>query len=65
MIPKNRLPNHPGQMLLKEFLEPAGITQKSFASQLGWTYATIRCTHFTAPKTNPPIEFEISAARVA
>ena len=41
MIPKNRLPTHPGQMLLKEFLEPAGITQKSFASQLGWTYARL------------------------
>jgi addiction module HigA family antidote len=41
MIPKNRLPTHPGQMLLKEFLEPAGITQKAFASQLGWTYARL------------------------
>ncbi len=26
MIPKKRPPTHPGQMLLKEFLEPMGIT---------------------------------------
>jgi len=34
MLPKNRPPTHPGEMLLKEFLEPAGITQKSFLSIL-------------------------------
>ncbi len=34
-IPKN--PFHPGQMLLEEFLEPAGISQADFAGQIGWT----------------------------
>ena len=34
-IPKN--PFHPGQMLLEEFLEPAGISQAAFAGQIGWT----------------------------
>lgn len=34
-IPKN--PFHPGQMLLEEFLEPAGISQATFAGQIGWT----------------------------
>ena len=34
-IPKN--PFHPGQMLLEEFLEPAGISQATFAGQRGWT----------------------------
>jgi addiction module HigA family antidote len=28
-------------MLLKEFLEPIGITQKEFAMHLGWTYARL------------------------
>ena len=28
-------------MLLKEFLEPMGITQKEFAEHLGWTYARL------------------------
>ena len=26
MLPKHRPPTHPGEMLLKEFLEPAGVT---------------------------------------
>ena len=33
--PKN--PFHPGEILLEEFLRPAGITQASFAKKLGWT----------------------------
>lgn len=41
MLPKNRAPTHPGEMLLKEFLEPNGITQKDFAAHLGWTYARL------------------------
>jgi addiction module HigA family antidote len=28
-------------MLQKEFLEPLGVTQKAFASHLGWTYARL------------------------
>jgi len=31
MLPKNRPPTHPGEMLLKEFLEPLDITQVEFA----------------------------------
>jgi addiction module HigA family antidote len=38
---KKQPPAHPGQMLLKEFLEPAGITQQQFADHLGWTYARL------------------------
>lgn len=41
MLPKKRPPTHPGQMLLKEFLEPMGITQKEFSNHLGWTYARL------------------------
>lgn len=41
MIPKRRAPTHPGEMLLKEFLEPMQITQKDFASHLGWTYTRL------------------------
>lgn len=28
-------------MLLKEFLEPLGVTQKTFARHLNWTYARL------------------------
>ncbi len=33
--PKN--PFHPGEILLEEFLQPAGITQSDFARKVGWT----------------------------
>lgn len=39
MIPINRQPTHPGEMLLKEFLEPMGVTQTEFCKHLGWSYA--------------------------
>jgi antitoxin HigA-1 len=38
-LPKN--PFHPGEILLEEFLEPAGITQTEFARKLGWTRARL------------------------
>ena len=38
MLPKNRPPTHPGEMLLKEFLEPLEITQLELARHLGWPY---------------------------
>lgn len=33
--PKN--PFHPGEILLEEFLVPAGITQSAFSEKVGWT----------------------------
>ena len=41
MLPKHRSPTHPGEMLLKEFLEPLGITQLELARHLGWPYARL------------------------
>ncbi len=35
MIPNNRLPTHPGEILLEEFLQPLAITQVAFASHIG------------------------------
>ena len=34
-------PIHPGEMLLEEFLSPAGISQRAFAKKLGWTIAKL------------------------
>lgn len=39
MRPPN--PIHPGQMLLQEFLAPAGLSQRTFAKRLGWTVAKL------------------------
>jgi addiction module HigA family antidote len=37
--PKN--PIHPGEILLEEFLRPAGETQSAFAVRVGWTRARL------------------------
>jgi len=34
-------PFHPGEILLEEFLEPAGISQAAFARTIGWTKARL------------------------
>jgi antitoxin HigA-1 len=39
MRPPN--PIHPGQMLREEFLDPAGLSQRTFAKRLGWTVAKL------------------------
>jgi len=35
MLPENRIPTHPGEILLEEFLNPLGISQVSFAAHIG------------------------------
>jgi addiction module HigA family antidote len=34
-------PFHPGEILLEEFLKPAGLTQAAFARTVGWTRARL------------------------
>ena len=34
MLPKNRIPTHPGEVLLEEFLRPMGVTQKALAEHI-------------------------------
>jgi addiction module HigA family antidote len=41
MLPTNREPTHPGEMLLKEFLAPLKLSQKSFSDHIGWTYTRL------------------------
>ena len=35
MIPENRIPTHPGEILLEEFLKPLELTQVALANHLG------------------------------
>jgi addiction module HigA family antidote len=35
MIPKNRMPTHPGEVLLHEFLAPMGLSQVGLARRMG------------------------------
>ncbi|MBV6628227.1 MAG: HigA family addiction module antidote protein [Rivularia sp. (in: Bacteria)] len=40
-IPKYRPPSHPGEILLKDFLEPMGITQRQLADAIHVPYQRI------------------------
>lgn len=35
MLPKHRIPTHPGEILLEEFLKPLKMTQVAFARHIG------------------------------
>jgi len=35
MLPENRIPTHPGEILLEEFLIPLGLSQVVFAEHIG------------------------------
>ncbi len=35
MLPKNRVPTHPGEVVREEFLRPAGLTQVGLAKHIG------------------------------
>jgi addiction module HigA family antidote len=37
MLPENRIPTHPGEILLEEFLKPLGMSQVAFAVHIGVT----------------------------
>ena len=40
-IPTNREPTHPGEMLLDEFLNPMGITQRELAEKIHVPYQRV------------------------
>ncbi|MGZ9166590.1 MAG: HigA family addiction module antitoxin [Anaerolineales bacterium] len=35
MLPENRIPTHPGEILLAEFLVPMNVSQVAFAAHIG------------------------------
>jgi addiction module HigA family antidote len=35
MIPENRIPTHPGEILSEEFLEPTGTTREELSMRIG------------------------------
>ena len=41
IVPKYRPPSHPGEILLKDFLDPMGITQRELADALYVPYQRI------------------------
>ncbi|MEB3287266.1 MAG: HigA family addiction module antitoxin [Vampirovibrionales bacterium] len=41
MLPKNRAPIHPGEILKYEFLDPLGLTLTAFAKHVNWPLAKV------------------------
>jgi addiction module HigA family antidote len=60
MQPAN--PIHPGEMLLEEFLLPAGRSRASFARKIGWTRA--RLNEFIKGKRGVTAEGALDLAEV-
>jgi len=40
-VPKSRTPTHPGEMLLEEFLNPMGLTQRELAAGIHVPYQRV------------------------
>ena len=40
-VPTNRTPTHPGDMLLEEFLQPMGLTQRQLADRIHVPYQRV------------------------
>jgi len=40
-VPTNRTPTHPGEMLLEEFLNPMGLTQRELADNIHVPYQRV------------------------
>lgn len=40
-VPTNRVPTHPGEMLLEEFLKPMGLSQRELADSIHVPYQRI------------------------
>jgi antitoxin HigA-1 len=40
-VPTNRTPTHPGEMLLEEFLNPMGLTQRELADNIHVSYQRV------------------------
>lgn len=55
-------PIHPGEMLLEEFLMPAGRSQAAFAREIGWTRA--RLNEFIKGKRGVTAEAALDLAEV-
>ncbi len=41
LVPTHRTPTHPGEMLLEEFLEPMGVTQRDLANAIAVPYQRV------------------------
>ena len=51
-IPSGREPTHPGEMLLREFLEPLGLTQRELTSAMRLPYQRVNESRARNPRSH-------------
>ncbi len=61
-MPENRIPTHPGDVLLEEFLKPIGISQAAFAKHVGLPYWRINDIIQGKRRITPDIAWRFSQA---
>ena len=62
MIPTNRIPTHPGIILLEEFLQPMNITQEGLATYLNISVTQINEIIQEKAKITPEIAWLLAQA---
>ena len=62
MIPTNRIPTHPGIILLEEFLQPMNITQETLATYLSISIKQINEIIQEKDKITPEIAWLLAQA---
>jgi addiction module HigA family antidote len=62
MIPTNRIPTHPGIILLEEFLQPMNITQETLATYLNISIKRINEIIQEKDKITPEIAWLLAQA---
>jgi addiction module HigA family antidote len=62
MIPTNRIPTHPGIILLEEFLQPMNITQETLANYLNISIKQINEIIQEKDKITPEIAWLLAQA---
>jgi len=62
MIPTNRIPTHPGIILLEEFLQPMNITQETLATYLNISIKQINKIIQEKDKITPEIAWLLAQA---
>ena len=60
MIPKNRRPTHPGEILREEYLEPLKMTQQHLAAALGITRVRVNEIILGKRSITPDTAFRLS-----
>jgi addiction module HigA family antidote len=60
MLPKNRRPTHPGEILREEYLEPLEMTQQQLADALGITRVRINEIILGKRSITPDTAFRLS-----